>query len=125
MADSLEEAVTAGDIVSVAASSLKPIQLEDEWLRPGSLLIFSGRCNVAGDYYTSSKIVWDNVKMHETYYAEHLLLPENERSAGLLKKCGFTYEGRARKSEYIKGKYIDIDTYAILKDEYFALKGEK
>ena len=53
------------------------------------------------------------------------VMPENERSAGLLKKCGFTYEGRARKSEYIKGKYIDIDTYAILKDEYFALKGEK
>ena len=76
---SLEEAVRAGDIISVAASPVKPIQLEDEWLKKGSLLMFSGRGGVNGDYFTSSKIVWDNAKMHEVYYDEHLLLPENER----------------------------------------------
>ena len=78
-ADTMEEAVRAGDIVSVAASSLKPITLVNDWLKPGSLLIFSGRCNVDEAYFTSANVVWDNPKMHEVYYDEHMLLPEEER----------------------------------------------
>lgn len=78
-ADTMEEAVRAGDIVSIAASSLKPITLVGDWLKPGSLLIFSGRGQVDETYFTTSKVVWDNVKMHEAYFAEHLALPENER----------------------------------------------
>lgn len=78
-ADSMEEAVRQGDIISVAASSVKPITLKDEWLKKGSLTIFSGRGVVEGDYFTTAKIVWDNAKMHETYYEEHLLLPEEQR----------------------------------------------
>lgn len=76
---SLEEAVRAGDIVSVAASSVKPIMLKDEWIKSGSLVIFSGRGGVDGDYFVNNKVIWDNAKMHEVYYDEHLLLPENER----------------------------------------------
>ena len=78
-ADTMEEAVRAGDVVSVAASSLKPITLQNDWLKPGSLLLFSGRCNVDEEYFSSANIVWDNPKMHETYFDEHMLLPENER----------------------------------------------
>ena len=76
---SVEEAVKEGDIISVAASPVKPIQLKNEWLKKGSLLIFSGRGGVDEEYFKSSKIVWDNPKMHEGYFAEHLMLPENER----------------------------------------------
>ena len=75
----LEEAVRAADIVSVAASSLKPVKLSGEWLKPGSLLIFSGRCTVDEEYFTTSKVIFDNAKMHEVYYDEHLLLPEDKR----------------------------------------------
>ena len=76
---SIEEAVSAGDIVSVAASPVHPISLKNEWLKKGSLLIFSGRGGVDEEYFTSTKTVWDNTKMHEVYYDEHMLLPENER----------------------------------------------
>lgn len=75
----LEEAIRAGDIISVAASSLKPIHLEDSWLKPGSLIIYTGRCWVDEAYYTSSKIVWDHAPMHEVYFDEHLQLPQEER----------------------------------------------
>ncbi len=78
-ADTMEEAVSVGDIVSVAASSLKPITLTNELLKPGSLIIFTGRCNIDEDYFSSAKIIWDNARMHEVYFDEHLLLPENER----------------------------------------------
>ena len=75
----LEEAVRSGDIISVAASSLKPINITNDWLKPGSLIIFTGRCNIDEPYYLSSKVIWDHAGMHEVYYDEHLLLPENER----------------------------------------------
>lgn len=76
---SVEEAVRAGDIISVAASPIKPIQLRNDWLKKGSLLMFSGRGSVDREYFTSAKIFWDNPKMHEEYYNEHLMLPEGER----------------------------------------------
>jgi len=76
---SVEEAVRAGDIVSVAASPVKPIQLENSWLKKGSLLIFSGRGGVDEEYFTSTRVFWDNTKMHEVYFDEHMLLPEQER----------------------------------------------
>ena len=75
----IEEACRAGDIISVAASPVKPIMLCDEWMKKGSLLIFSGRGGVDGDYFLKNKVIWDNAKMHEVYFDEHLLLPENER----------------------------------------------
>lgn len=78
-ADSMEEAVKLGDIISVAASSVKPITMCNDWMKKGSLLIFSGRCNVDEEYFSTTKCIWDNTKMHEVYYDEHMLLPENER----------------------------------------------
>ena len=78
-ADSLEEAVKAADIISVAASSVKPVNIQNDWLKKGSLIIFTGRCNIDEDYFSSAKLFWDNAKMHEVYYEEHLQLPENER----------------------------------------------
>lgn len=77
--DTLEETVRLGDIVSVAASSLKPIKMENDWLKKGSLLIFTGRGQVDEEYFSSAKILWDNVRMHDVYMDEHLALPENER----------------------------------------------
>ena len=75
----LEDAVRASDIISVAASSVKPINIDNSWLKPGSLIMFTGRCNIDEEYYLSSKIVWDHAPMHEVYFDEHLQLPENER----------------------------------------------
>ncbi len=75
----LEEAVRAADIISVAASSVKPVNLVNDWLKPGSVIIFTGRCNIDEAYFGSAKMVWDNAKMHEVYFDEHLQLPENER----------------------------------------------
>jgi ornithine cyclodeaminase len=78
-ADSLEEAVRVGDIISVAASSVAPVNLSNDWLKEGSLVIFTGRCNINEPYFNSAKIIWDNTKMHEEYYGQHLLFPENMR----------------------------------------------
>ena len=78
-ADSMEEAVSAADIISVAASPIKPVELKNEWLKPGSILLLSGRGKVDEEYFSSANIIWDNTKMHEVYFDEHMALPENER----------------------------------------------
>ena len=78
-AGSLEEAVRAADIVNAATSSIVPLKLDGEWFRPGSLAMFSGRFSIDEPYYRTSKLFWDNPRMHEEYFAEHLLLPEEER----------------------------------------------
>ena len=78
-ADDTEQAVRAGDIVSVAASALKPVNLQNDWLKSGSLIIFTGRCNIDEPYFRSATVIWDNPRMHEVYYDEHLLLPEEQR----------------------------------------------
>ena len=75
----MESAVRCADIVSVAASSVKPIYMQNDWLKPGSVIMFTGRCNIDEEYFSSAKIVWDHAGMHEVYYDEHLQLPENER----------------------------------------------
>ena len=76
---SLEEAITGADIVSVAASSVKPIHIEESWLKKGSVVMFTGRGTITESYYQDAKVVWDHAPMHEVYYEEHLMLPEEER----------------------------------------------
>ncbi|MBQ7624838.1 MAG: ornithine cyclodeaminase [Clostridia bacterium] len=95
-ATSLEEAVRAGDIISVAASSVKPVIMQNDWLKKGSLIIFTGRCSIDEEYFSSAKIFWDNPKMHDVYYDEHLALPENERFINGIgvQIYRMTYEGK-------------------------------
>ena len=76
---SLEEAITGADIVSVAASSVKPIHIEESWLKPGSVVMFTGRGTITESYYQDAKVIWDHAPMHAVYYDEHLMLPEEER----------------------------------------------
>lgn len=42
----------------------------------------------------------------------------NDASLSVMKKCGMTYEGTARESMLIKGRYRDIGTCSILESEY-------
>ena len=76
---SLEESITGADIISVAASSVKPIHIEESWLKKGSVVMFTGRGTITESYYKDAKVVWDHAPMHEVYYDEHLMLPEEER----------------------------------------------
>lgn len=74
--ETAEECVRLGDIISVAASRLKPVVVKDEWLKAGSTLILTGNCRLDESTILSSKVVFDNPKMHKQYMRDAHLSPK-------------------------------------------------
>lgn len=69
-AATLEDAVRAGDIVSIAASRLKPLEIKNEWVKKGSLVILTGPAKADDAFWLENTLVYDNAKMHEAYMEE-------------------------------------------------------
>lgn len=47
----------------------------------------------------------------------------NDRSKGVIKKCGFKYEGTLRKGQKLfNGEIVDLVLYSMLKEEYSEMK---
>ncbi|MHB8276084.1 MAG: tyramine oxidase subunit B [Candidatus Humimicrobiaceae bacterium] len=67
---SAEESLRAGDIITIAASRLKPVFFKDNWIKKGSTVIFTGPAKAEDDYWLNSKIIYDNTKLHEAYMEE-------------------------------------------------------
>lgn len=59
-------------------------------------------------------------KEMELNKVEAPIMLENDQSRRLAKKLGMTQEGVARDHMIIKGKFVDLAMYAILKREYMA-----
>ena len=47
---------------------------------------------------------------------------DNGASGAVMRKCGMQKEGTLRGRLYNKGKYVDVDLYAILREDYAARK---
>lgn len=63
--------------------------------------------------------VFEKLNMHrlQITHREH-----NIASKRVIEKCGFTFEGSARESLKRFGKFENVFSYSILRNEYFALK---
>ena len=57
------------------------------------------------------RMMFDDLKMHRI---EAFILPENEKSLNLIKRCGFTYEGTRHSYMSINGVYRDHETFYLL-----------
>jgi len=44
----------------------------------------------------------------------------NPASGAVMRKCGMRLEGTLRGRLYNKGRYVDVDLYSILREEYFS-----
>jgi len=58
--------------------------------------------------------VFDEYKMHRI---EAFIVPDNEPSLNLVKRCGFHYEGKRISYMHINGKYRDHEAFYILEDD--------
>ena len=77
----MKDAVEGCDVVSVAASGLKPVEIEDAWIKPGAVIICTGAAMFSKEALLQHNVVFDNWKMHKDWLDE--LRDEPERLLGV------------------------------------------
>lgn len=65
-----KDAVIDCDVVSVGASALAPVPMEEDWVKPGALLLITGAAEITDEMYKNNTVVFDNWKMHAEWLAE-------------------------------------------------------
>lgn len=68
--ENLEEAIRASDVVSVAASRLKPLYIDNKWVKKGSTILLTGPATGDEAFWTENKLVFDHIGLHENYVSE-------------------------------------------------------
>lgn len=58
---------------------------------------------------------FENLRLHRVE-AQHEV--DNGASGAVMRKCGMTKEGTLRGRLYNKGRYVDVDLYSILREDY-------
>lgn len=66
----LEECFANADVVSVAASRLKPLVLDSKWLKKGATILMSGPAKGNDELWINNRIVYDHIGLHEAYVEE-------------------------------------------------------
>ncbi len=60
---------------------------------------------------------FDNMNLRRV---ELTVLSDNRIAKHLYEKCGFVLEGCKKSAIYKKGKFVDIDCYAVLREKYYS-----
>lgn len=68
--ETLRESVADSDVISVATSGVHKAVIEQEWLKAGTLLTFSGPAELTDACYLENTIIVDNWKMHQAWLTE-------------------------------------------------------
>jgi ornithine cyclodeaminase/alanine dehydrogenase-like protein (mu-crystallin family) len=69
----IEEALKNADVVTVAASRLKPLHIKNEWIKRGASVLLSGPALGDEDFWTGNRIVLDHIGLHEAYVEEAIV----------------------------------------------------
>jgi ornithine cyclodeaminase/alanine dehydrogenase-like protein (mu-crystallin family) len=65
--DETEAGFRDADVITVAASRLKPLAFKDEWIKEGATILVSGPVNADESFLTTCKIVYDHTALQEAY----------------------------------------------------------
>ncbi|WP_119255032.1 tyramine oxidase subunit B [Shinella zoogloeoides] len=65
--DDTEAGFRGADVITVAASRLKPLFFKDEWIKEGATILVSGPFNTDESFLTSARIVYDHTSLQEAY----------------------------------------------------------
>ena len=76
--ENLEEAMGQSDVITVAASRLKPLYIDSQWLKKGACILLTGPVTGDAAFWTKSKIVLDHIGLHESYVREAILSGDKE-----------------------------------------------
>ncbi len=73
---SLEDALGDADVVTVAASRLKPLHVEDAWFKSGATVLLTGPMKAEDSFWLNSRIVYDHIQLQEAYVLDALAAPD-------------------------------------------------
>ncbi|WP_321842772.1 tyramine oxidase subunit B [Paraburkholderia bannensis] len=65
--DEAEQGFRDADVITVAASRLKPLFFKDEWIKAGATILASGPFNTDESFLTNCKVVYDHTALQEAY----------------------------------------------------------
>lgn len=98
---SMEEAVRAADVITIAtAGNAKPV-IKTEWVKPNAMIATQGTADIPDELFTSSRVVFDEIKMH-------LAWKEEEEKISPAKRLGFPGASVFRLCEEGKMKETDL-----------------
>lgn len=66
----VQDALKDADVVTVAASRLKPLYVKDEWLKEGVTVLITGPMQTDDSFWMDTKLIYDNIHLHEAYVQE-------------------------------------------------------
>ena len=78
----LPRALAGCEVVTVAASRVKPLVVEDDWFAEGATVLVSGPISADEAFWTNSTIVLDHIGLHEAYVEEAVASPDKEAAYG-------------------------------------------
>jgi ornithine cyclodeaminase len=76
VAPSLEDVLGDADLVTVAASRLKPLYVEDAWFKSGATVLLTGPMKAEDSFWLNSRIVYDHIRLQEAYVLDALAAPD-------------------------------------------------
>ena len=65
--DEAETGFRGADVITVAASRLKPLHFNGEWIKEGATILISGPAQSDESFWTDAKIVYDHTPLQEAY----------------------------------------------------------
>ena len=74
----LRSALQDADVVTVAASRIKPLRVQESWFAPGATILISGPISSDESFWTNTRIVLDHVGLHEAYVEEAEASPDKQ-----------------------------------------------
>jgi len=74
----LQAALRDADVVTVAASRLKPLVVEESWFAKGATILISGPMLADDGFWTNGRIVLDHIGLHEAYVEEAEASPDKQ-----------------------------------------------
>ncbi len=74
----LRAALSAADVVTVAASRVKPLVVQSDWFKPDATVLISGPLSADEAFWCDSRIVLDHVPLHQAYVEEAVTSPDKD-----------------------------------------------
>ncbi len=76
--NNLQTALAGAEVVTVAASRVKPLVVRNDWLHPDATVLISGPISADDAFWLENRVVLDHVALHEAYVDEAVASPDKQ-----------------------------------------------